>query len=285
MQKQQPFIECGCRVPTILNETTSGKVHSVFKNGVNIKFGDYLLFIGNFKNGSVPFGIHYNPVPFDCTQFQVNDIVSWNKQSGQLITKKYVLQLKNISSTRNVINKIENIQRAYINLLKQIEKLPLNVGLSVHLQNLLMDTPQTPDEIQLLQLTKLVKSTDREKLLTHLKYFIGRGSGLTPSGDDFLVGLLACHSLYPTVSNEFLEELANLVNEKKYTTDISNEFLSYALKQEFSSVIVHLMNGLLKEDSIIKENVERLLQVGHSSGADTLLGIIVGLRTHRQLVT
>lgn len=280
MLTQQPLIECGWMVSTILNEAASGKVHSVFKNGVNIKFGENLLFIGNFKNGSVPFGIHFDPLPFDCAQFKVNDQVSWNKQSGQLITRRFVLQLKGLLTTRNIIKKTENIQRAYINLLKQVETVKLTVGLSIDLENILKENPITPDEVYLCQLAKLVKSTDREQIANHLKYFIGRGSGLTPSGDDFLVGLLASHHYYSTLSVEFIEELSYLVNEKKYTTDISNEFLQYALKQQFSSVIVQLLNELLLTDSMIKENVERLLEVGHSSGADTLLGILVGLKTH-----
>ncbi|MDW0109850.1 hypothetical protein [Sporosarcina aquimarina] len=45
-------------IPLLLTRQPAGRVHSVFQNGVNIRMGKKLFFIGTTKNGQLPFGIH-----------------------------------------------------------------------------------------------------------------------------------------------------------------------------------------------------------------------------------
>lgn len=41
-----------------LAQRPTGRVHSIFENGINLAMGDALIFVGTTKNGRLPFGIH-----------------------------------------------------------------------------------------------------------------------------------------------------------------------------------------------------------------------------------
>ncbi|MCP6565375.1 DUF2877 domain-containing protein, partial [Klebsiella pneumoniae] len=59
---------------------------------------------------------------------------------------------------------------------------------------------------------------------TELRYLIGRGQGLTPSGDDMLVGMLFVHFIRPFIQPQHLTEIEQLVDEP-LTTLVSQTFL------------------------------------------------------------
>lgn len=108
------------------------------------------------------------------------------------------------------------------------------------------------------------------------RWLIGYGPGLTPSGDDIVTGMLAVlHTtdLFTRLPS-FLppaDQLAQL------TTSVSCSYLNSAIRGEFSTpvlkVIRHLQSGRSPQPAI-----GRLLSVGHTSGADILLGIAIAQR-------
>lgn len=111
---------------------------------------------------------------------------------------------------------------------------------------------------------------------------IGIGPGLTPSGDDFLIGFISVlftiepnRKIIKSLREEFLAGISNSVNK---TTFLSKEFLLYSLKGEFCEIFhnfyISLKNN--KTDEIINSTV-KIIRLGHSSGSDTLSGIITGL--------
>lgn len=102
-------------------------------------------------------------------------------------------------------------------------------------------------------------------------WLIGCGPGLTPSGDDMLIGALAVlHATCRTASfRHFLppaDQLAQL------TTSVSCSYLNSALAGEFSTPVLRVLRRLQSTRSS-HFAVQCLLGVGHTSGADTLLGM------------
>ncbi|WP_232733068.1 oxamate carbamoyltransferase subunit AllH family protein, partial [Lysinibacillus xylanilyticus] len=97
------------------------------------------------------------------------------------------------------------------------------------------------------------------------RYFIGRGQGLTPTGDDILVGILYGHFLNNFIEQKHLETLKALIKEP-LTTIVSKRFLTCALDGVFSSKIT-----VLQHDPSL-ESMKSLIEVGSSSGMDTLYG-------------
>lgn len=108
---------------------------------------------------------------------------------------------------------------------------------------------------------------------------IGLGIGLTPSGDDFNCGMLAAlFSLgaLPAASALRKELIRAVLPAADGTNDISREFLLRACAGEFSQAVRALLECLagFAPAAALPEAAAALLALGHSSGLDTLNGIV-----------
>jgi len=107
---------------------------------------------------------------------------------------------------------------------------------------------------------------------------IGLGEGLTPSGDDLLVGFLAVLHLTGHLPTR-LHHPAWLDSLVANTTDLSAAFLRAALKGHFSEPMARLMQALYSSKSCDwQARAADLAGVGHSSGVDAMVGITVANR-------
>lgn len=102
-----------------------------------------------------------------------------------------------------------------------------------------------------------------------LSELIGLGIGLTPSGDDFLCGVLAGLYIQGKEFSEFAYCLRNSLQKNLHrTNEISAAFLSCAMDGHFS----HAVNELWNNPNA--EQISKMFHaIGHSSGMDTLCGI------------
>lgn len=103
---------------------------------------------------------------------------------------------------------------------------------------------------------------------------VGLGGGLTPSGDDFLVGCLA--TLWAYHRGDAFFHLASAIQPRLHgTPDLSRAFLERALAGEFSIPVLQLFAALDRGgDTGILHAVSLLCSVGHTSGCDLLGGIL-----------
>jgi hypothetical protein len=130
------------------------------------------------------------------------------------------------------------------------------------------------------ELIKTIKKKDLSKVSKNVKGLIGFGEGLTPSGDDFLVGLIASlHFLGDSRFEHFLKKIKEAVElGKERTTFISRKFLEYACQGRFPETVLNLIEAILFGDKEeVKEANKRCLDFGATSGRDTLLGVVKGL--------
>ncbi|MBX3301495.1 MAG: DUF2877 domain-containing protein [Nitrospira sp.] len=131
----------------------------------------------------------------------------------------------------------------------------------------------------LLQATKDFQSEDARASIMPL---IGRGPGLTPSGDDFLVGYLA--GLWSTACDspsrrQFLAALkAEIPALARNTNEISCAYLRSAVKGHIAEPIAKLAQQLKQANDMMSVRVatQAALQVGHTSGPDGVLGLLLG---------
>ena len=114
--------------------------------------------------------------------------------------------------------------------------------------------------------------------------YIGKGPGLTPSSDDMLIGMLfvvhACYQVKTPRLASFFDITPDL---STLTSSVSQSYLQYASQGIFSSYLKNIANKLANNEDILRATFE-LLTVGHHSGADTLLGIALGLCAVNQVV-
>lgn len=125
----------------------------------------------------------------------------------------------------------------------------------------------------LTALERLDQQVQAQELTTFLEKFVGLGLGLTPSGDDFLTGLLATwqYFRYPLAE----EALANHKDEwitqlKGKTTDVSYFMLNYCLEGQVNEALLSLLEHL---DSDPSPYLQQVLAIGSTSGTDMLTGV------------
>ena len=132
-------------------------------------------------------------------------------------------------------------------------------------------------------LSRASSSLDCVAAAQALEQLAGLGPGLTPSGDDFIVGYLA--ALHARCSHELLLRpflgglIAPMTRLAAAANLISRQFMVNALAGEFSESLAQVVLAIATHDKLrLQESAARLVRVGHSSGADSLVGLLFGLR-------
>ncbi|WP_066067635.1 DUF2877 domain-containing protein [Neobacillus soli] len=276
-------------IPLLLCKKGNGHVHSIFKNGFNIKMDDSLVFIGNKKNGLLPFGIHLLEEDTLRAVSVVNngETVFWNAETNSLEFRAMSISLDKGKSFKNELSPLKNnrvLEASFERLCSQLTTVDALTGLDVDIKlflNRFNDVGEKKwfaSESYLVMLIEVVMSSDHYLIEKTLRFFLGRGKGLTPSGDDMIVGLLAFDATSHFISALFYKQLSELLESEPITTDVSREYLRYAIRHEFGSTVTELVNSLASGDnSTFNKAFQNLLEVGHSSGLDTLFGILIGM--------
>jgi len=122
----------------------------------------------------------------------------------------------------------------------------------------------------------LAASTDTLRLTATLGRLVGHGVGVTPSGDDAIVGVLAVlHRATPPAAAAAplaaLERTLPALLDR--TSPISAHFLRLALRGEFGQRLVAVVDGCCRPSGPDVDAIDRLLATGATSGADALVGV------------
>ena len=112
---------------------------------------------------------------------------------------------------------------------------------------------------------------------------VGLGPGLTPSGDDFLTGYLA--ALWSRAGTDggiaaLLTRIdVSLTPLFLRTNAISRQMLRDAVQGRFAEHLLDVISALAHAGDVVHATM-RALESGHSSGADTLCGLLFGYAPH-----
>ncbi|WP_217587216.1 DUF2877 domain-containing protein [Lentibacillus saliphilus] len=283
-------------IPLFLSNHPMGNVHSVFNNGLNIQMGDNLFFIGTDKNGQLPFGMHLETADVHqlVSIITANDRVEWHPAKQELIFPAYGITIT-LTKGRSFMNKLERQEDSTQAVIEHLDAFltvllnndePTGLGLDIEqfMLNYVGELDMNGDLVyRVHDLMAAIFSTDHKQIEQTLRYFLGRGRGLTPSGDDHVVGLLAIHAVTGALSSTFVDVVAKLVENETITTDVGTEYLIYALKGEFSSAVVNIGQDLaLEHPEHLEDHIKNLLPMGHSSGVDTAFGMLIGMLALRR---
>jgi hypothetical protein len=110
----------------------------------------------------------------------------------------------------------------------------------------------------------------------------GVGPGLTPAGDDFLLGVATAALITGRVKNsKRLEErsraIANIVQSDNL---IVKEFANMVATGSFSAPVKGLIESLVNHqvsEAKFRNSFEQVISLGHSSGGDLLTGLVLGI--------
>jgi hypothetical protein len=134
-------------------------------------------------------------------------------------------------------------------------------------------------EERTLTLHANILKKEMSEALTSAIRLIGLGPGLTPSGDDFLVGLFTILNI-PNSQLFRYRILAQLIVQeaKTLTNDISYMALKKASQGQVRQSIIHLVKCIFTgTDEEFNLSLNKVLSIGSTSGSDIALGIYYGL--------
>ena len=134
---------------------------------------------------------------------------------------------------------------------------------------------------QILKFQLEMKSYDSLPPLAELASLLGSGPGLTPSGDDFILGMLLALNrwkiLFSITSD--LEELNEEIVDAAYqrTTTLSANLIECATLGLSNERLIDTLDWIISGSDDESIPVDNLLTWGSSSGIDAFVGYVVAL--------
>lgn len=139
------------------------------------------------------------------------------------------------------------------------------------------NTYATYIEPMLIDFLEALKVSDTKRALSLMESFVGFGPGLTPSTDDFLVGIFL--TLYVMQQHTYLRNLSELLNQvgasiKGRSTRVSEEMILHSakgkVKESYKNVITALFSP---RKSNLRQEILRALDEDALSTSDFLTGV------------
>lgn len=248
-----------------------GKIHSVFEHSLNLIIKEQLINVTAAENFLSSFGVQLSRTAFqEIRPFcQQGNVVKLTQQSLMIYSPLGIKQLS-FSDIQIVPLDIGVIapNLTTLSMLKEIlytKQLERRLGLPVETkERMYVDFLQNP-------------TMEDEKWQSLVEYFVGRGKGLTPSGDDLLMGYLFMFKLYQHNISSLLESQLREMSGR--TTDVSWGYLSALISGYVSLPFIELRIGVEEKVSYneLDQLVDAILAIGHTSGSDSCYGILLGL--------
>ena len=289
------ILETSLSAATFIDTNPEGVIHSVYRRTVNLRLWNRLLALQTEGSPVSPLSLLLpvdesgmdalahpagTPCRFDNRTLYIGDTAVAALTEHTEIYEDFLYAVHLSEDFYNGVRRmLEKAPRGFARLILE-EELPEN-DLILRAAKARMD-----------EAAKLFRKNPKEAAAT-LASLIGLGGGLTPSGDDFLTGLLAAiGSVAVTAEHSgkrnhterdprddiaaFEGALRTAVRSRlSLTNDISAAFLEAALQGHFSKPVHALFRASqgLPGSKTEEELLDAFLAVGHSSGMDTLLGI------------
>lgn len=266
-----------------------GFVHSVFNRTFNfqcLETGElFTIACSQLDNG--PNTLIIDVDSFETMNIAVNDRVSV-KNNALFIADKLAVSIKTAVKWESFLPDYPTDHEI---LRQNLAKMKNYIGIHGKCggikKNLLSKSPFEVETSKMLEkrtnlLFNALVVHRMENALKHAVSLIGLGPGLTPSGDDFLVGLF---SVFNLKNSPFYTERSFCLEVVKQAKVLTNEISYMALKKaangKVRESIILLINSFIsgnEEDLILSLN--KVLSIGSSSGTDIALGIVCGVEAN-----
>jgi hypothetical protein len=288
----------GCAVPRPSFEAV---IHSGFQSAANLRLtkSGKLLTLVVSSEADLPQGIRLNtPTDFSFTGLQVgepatcqNGILRIDSLSLTIDLTQARLWKCDLPALKTDLTKPETAS-ALSNVWQALNQRQRNAGADIVAENVgrIFNPPYAKQGSGVSQkitesMRALLQPTQQFDLTgtSVIRELIGLGSGLTPAGDDLLIGYLA--GLWCTVGDEperqeFVSGLGRkIVRLSRRTNDISRMYLYHAARGQVSSRLAALAEAISLGETgePLLTIAENAMRVGHTSGMDAATGLLVGL--------
>jgi hypothetical protein len=258
-------------LPQTLARSRNGKIHSLFNQSFNIGFEEDLVHVGRAGGQLSSFGMILSNTEMDALlpNLAAGDLV---KVNGAALA---------IYPTYGPVIQLDTARLQVVDLaLRPVMLTPQRLALVREALR------QAEDEAQLglalgeqdwQQLNALVRADVRSEAFQQAaRYLVGRGKGLTPSGDDILLGFFLVLKLFGQDAGltrpllDFAGQSTTAISAA-YLKDLANGFVSEYFQAFCQAVALEYSDGL-------RSAIDKIKTIGSTSGYDSLMGMSLGIR-------
>ncbi len=242
-----------------------GGVQSIYSKAINLLHpSGYLISIVNNQNQMSDYGLVV--VDFKLMLARVSSGSQFQWKDDHIIFPEIIVDISEASLwsgflVSNLVElpiNIKPILIAFIKFAKEEGLSPLitkkNGNIYSTAAEEIIDTASGSADVSIFDLSKLV----------------GLGIGFTPSGDDFLTGVM----LYETMSGVKIINRKSIRDKLSGTTDGGRTLLSLALRNSFPFYLKQFAESIWNRESLLDEIVNKALMHGSTSGSDSLTGFL-----------
>lgn len=266
-----------------------GSVEGVHRSALNIRWGDRLVTVAHESMGGLPNGILIDPpIALDQIGITMGMRVECDGIALRIPTASIAILLAGATTWSPKMSVVRGISMA-----DGADRAERAMGLAAdHVPRLglgpllaaLADRGSSIGSVgraaarSLADVVQGLGDGTSNRAVAAATPLIGLGPGATPSGDDLLVGLMAglvvtSHPLAAAFAAGVARDSAGL------TTSVAESYLLHAGRLEFSErVQAAAMAVLSGRETDLRDAVLAALAWGVSSGADLLVGLLIGIQ-------
>lgn len=258
------------------DERMMGRIQSVFRTSFNVQFQDKLLNFSTIGMSVSPHGCVITKEKMDrvLANGKPGDLVKLENKVFTFYTTGDIFVL-DVTEMEEMNLKIPRIQLS----LQKIEHLDVYQYLSRLAFHDNMGLKNEGAARESFQTLKEVNSRTQEEVEQAVHYLIGRGDGLTPSGDDVLLGFTMIRQAF-LLEDSFIKILEQGTIKRK-TTAVSTAYYDSLFAGYVNSLFLAFIFSITPEEnnSSAETLVDLITRYGHTSGYDTLFGIYLGFQS------
>lgn len=237
----------------------TGKVHSVFANSFNLWLANQLIHIGSEEDPLSCIGL---TIP----KTELQSILDHIEQENLVSLKHNIIFIYTVFSVFSLnlsLCKVVclEIPRCTLQSLLRLEFEEMNLESKL---GIAIDSRFTK-ECRILS-----KPHVFQEEMEAIHFLLGRGLGLTPAGDDILMG-------YGTTLHAFSSQWSFFSSLKKIldvqTTDISLAYLKAMINHQANEDWIRLFSAIHNNETHLKPFLLAISKKGHTSGCDSLYGM------------
>ncbi|MFA6800555.1 MAG: DUF2877 domain-containing protein [Acholeplasmataceae bacterium] len=239
-------------------------IYAIHKNSVHICVCNTLITVGDL----IPEGKHHvvisQNIIFNSLGLKINQLI-------YIIDKNLYIGDMQLMIDDIAIKDYQSYDFTYVKTIKlndSINQLLIIIDKNVHEEMFLKYNTRI-----LKIVTNRVNQFLKIPILENAQLILGLGQGLTPYGDDILVGYIMGRNTigYPI---EWIENLIDFVDEK--TTKLSAQNIKDTKDRIYPYIYVEMIEELFNENKI--EHAIELMKIGDTSGVGMLLGFLHGIK-------
>lgn len=258
------------------NLYTMGKVHSIFDHGFNLVFDDerlvYVNTQGDYSLSSHGISLEKEVFAKVKDTIKKDELVKVDDDFIRFYSRKGLMTV-NFSDKKIVDLALKPISLNAFSAKELIDQ--------IDQRNIFDQSGFSRDErLEEILGEILERGFLDQDMVTDL---IGRGIGLTPSGDDFLQGFLMMEkALVKSTKDQSTQDLIERALENRSTTQVSMTYLDALFNNQINQFFALFLESIDQGDADnLNFFLDNIKNYGNTSGMDTMLGIQTFLKFYK----